>query len=303
MNFYFGCSAISYSVRLIEMASTEFPVNDRRAKTCMASQPHFPAHQCQHPISLNFQCSSTISIRVYSELFTMDLVLREDPVPSGDTESEIRKNPKVCSTCWNLHPGSALWPAGLGIVSMHTESGAHNANRLAKTRDIGRPPAWAGEISRLDYTSFTFYAKLTDVHASALSCDTCRILVVAVTKLSEGKADWEDPLMQLDIVFCKDTVLWISLQRDNNQGEVDFSEVFSDLQQYDEPWTTELIATWDLYLLFGKFVNPRGQIKMSYSLYHRDHLSMAHYWQSDESGRPSRRCRLGAWGICGTCRI
>ncbi|KAL6407071.1 hypothetical protein AUP68_09897 [Ilyonectria robusta] len=172
--------------------------------------------------------------------------LKDSPFPLGDTHEQIRQNPKTCSTCLNLYPGSAYSAVPRQGIWFH-EGSAANAKRAAEHEDIGEAPAWAGKY-RIDFASWEVQAYLTDIRDSAVrGCVSCLLLQEAVTKLSKGNLKFDDPALLLNVVFCKGNVLDIYVSRGNPAEEQD-GDFFS-------PWETEdvqeFVAAYQLYTLPG----------------------------------------------------
>lgn len=174
--------------------------------------------------------------------------LKDSPFPLGNTDEQIRQNPKTCSTCLNLYPGSAYSAVPRQGIWFHEGSSA-NAKRAAEHEDMGEAPAWAGKY-RIDFASWEVQAYLTDIRDSAVrGCVSCLLLQEAVTKLSKGNLKFDDPALLLNVVFCRGNVLNIYVSRGNPIEEQD-GDFFS-------PWETEdvqeFVAAYQLYTLPGKF--------------------------------------------------
>ncbi|KAM5356542.1 hypothetical protein ACJ41O_003188 [Fusarium nematophilum] len=175
------------------------------------------------------------------------LHLSESPLPQGDTEDEIRRDPKLCRTCWNLYGGSATTAVPLPGIAMHEHSGSINAARAAKRGDIGEPSSWAGP-GRVDYASWEIEVYLPDVADSVASgCVTCLMLKEVLTKLTKGTLDFKDPALWLVIVFCNGNVARAKLIRGEPPEEDDFEFLTpnSGLE-----W--DLVAVYELYTLPGR---------------------------------------------------
>ncbi|KAM0429640.1 hypothetical protein ACHAPT_006245 [Fusarium lateritium] len=170
------------------------------------------------------------------------LNLTEPPFPLGNTEDEIRRDPKLCRTCWNLYGGSATTAVPLPGISMHEHSGFTNAARAAKEGHADKAPIWASS-GRIDYASWEINIYLLDIPASVSSgCASCLLLTEALTKLTNGTLDFEDPELWLDIVFCKGNAMRVKLVRGDPPDEFD---MFSSGQGSD--W--DLIQAYELYTL------------------------------------------------------
>ncbi|KAF4451150.1 hypothetical protein F53441_5849 [Fusarium austroafricanum] len=146
------------------------------------------------------------------------LNLKEPPYPTGETEDNIRLDPKLCRICWNLYPGSACTAIPLAGIAMHENSGSINAARAAKAGNLEEAPAWTGS-GRIDYTSWQISLYLPDIPGSAGDCATCLLLQEVLTKLTKGTVDLNDPELWLDLIFCKGNVLRMALIRGSPPDE------------------------------------------------------------------------------------
>ncbi|KAF4983467.1 hypothetical protein FZEAL_1196 [Fusarium zealandicum] len=173
------------------------------------------------------------------------LHLKEPPYPLGDTETEIRKDPKICRTCWNLYGGSASTAVPLPGIAMHENSGSINAQRAAKLGDIGEPSSWAGR-GRADYASWEINVYLSEVPASAaLGCVSCLLLKEALSKLTKGTLDFGDSELWLVIVFCKGNAMRVNVVRGNPPDD-DF-DIFGSSNEIEK----ETLEAYELYTLPG----------------------------------------------------
>src|SRR5688572_19156136 len=135
------------------------------------------------------------------------LDLKSPPYPIGDTDDEIRMDPKLCRVCWNLYPGSASSALPLAGIAMHENAGTRNSLKAAEAGNLEKAPTWAGQ-GRIDYTSWEIKVYLPDVPGSAMEgCVSCSLLQDILIKLNKGKLDCSDPELWLEIVFCKGNVL------------------------------------------------------------------------------------------------
>ncbi|KAF7562672.1 hypothetical protein G7046_g1498 [Stylonectria norvegica] len=189
----------------------------------------------------------TLSPRQPSSKRVDFLCLTKSPVPLGDTEHELRRDPLVCHVCLNLSPGPASTSLPRPGVWMHETGGSLNAQRAAALGDNGVAPGWAGRL-RNDFSSFEIEAYLTDIRDSAKAgCISCLLLVTALTKLSGGAVSFDNVCLLLRVVFCKGNVLRISLYQ-GAEPEEDAGDFFS-------PWETtelgDLVGQFELYTLPG----------------------------------------------------
>ncbi|KAM5517208.1 het domain-containing protein [Fusarium oxysporum f. sp. phaseoli] len=149
------------------------------------------------------------------------LNLKRTPYPTGDTEDDIRKDPILCRTCWNLYGGSTATAVPLAGIAMHENSGSINANRAATAGNLDEAPAWAGR-GRIDYASWQISVYLPDIPGTvARGCPSCFLLQEILTKLTKGALDCNDPELWLDIVFCKGNVLRMKLIRGSPPDDFD----------------------------------------------------------------------------------
>lgn len=127
---------------------------------------------------------------------------------------------------------------------MHENSGSINADRAAKLGNMDPAPTWAGP-GRSDYTSWQINVYVLDMSDSvAAGCASCILLKEALAKLTQGKLDFSDPELWLEIIFCKGNVLRVNLVRGDPPDDFDiFSSGFS------ENWN--IIEAYELYTLPG----------------------------------------------------
>ncbi|KAH6887451.1 heterokaryon incompatibility protein-domain-containing protein [Thelonectria olida] len=138
------------------------------------------------------------------------LQLQESPIPDGEEINDIKKDPRFCRTCYNLHAGSANVTVSIGRIWVHDASGREN---VARAKDNSKAPAWAQQ-ARADYTPWRVEAELTDIAQSAAAgCTTCLLLKELLTKLNPAEADFNDPSLRLGFTFCKGNVLRLELDR------------------------------------------------------------------------------------------
>lgn len=187
----------------------------------------------------------------------MFINLTKSPIPLGDDEEDIRRDPIMCYTCWNLYAGSTNTACFSPLIMMNSHSGTRNAARVAKIKDIGPGPKWAGgPNARVDYTSWEISVTLADLPSSAASgCDTCQLLYLAVKALSEDSTDFSDRLLRLEVVICHENVLRLDLKRDNAEIDADHAvfdtDIFGGSDIPDEGMTSYHVASWELYTLPG----------------------------------------------------
>lgn len=187
----------------------------------------------------------------------MFINLTKSPIPLGDDEEDIRRDPTICYTCWNLYAGSMNTASFSPVVVMNSDSGSLNAARAAKIMDIGPAPAWAGgPLARVDYASWEISVTLADVPGSAASgCDSCRLLHLAIKALSKDSVDFNNRLLRLEVVICHGNVLRLNLKRDTVEIEADYAifdtDIFGGSDMPDEGATSYHVASWELYTLPG----------------------------------------------------
>src|SRR5688500_13904888 len=95
------------------------------------------------------------------------LDLKSPPYPIGETDDEIRMDPKLCRVCWNLYPGSASSALALAGIAMHDNAGTRNSLRAAEAGNLEKALTWAGQGS-IDYTSWEITVYLPAVLGSAM---------------------------------------------------------------------------------------------------------------------------------------
>ncbi|RSL65987.1 hypothetical protein CEP53_003525 [Fusarium sp. AF-6] len=172
------------------------------------------------------------------------LNLTEPPFPLGDTEDEIRRDPKLCRTCWNLYAGSATTAVPLPGISMHEHSGFTNAAKATKEGHVDKAPTWASS-GRIDYASWQIQVYLPDIPGSVASgCASCLLLTEVLNKLTNGTVDFQDPERWLEIIFCKGNAMRVKLVKGDPPDDFD---MFSDGQGGD--W--DVIEAYELYTLPG----------------------------------------------------
>lgn len=177
------------------------------------------------------------------------LNLTESPFPLGDTEDEIRRDPKLCRTCWNLYAGSATTAVPLPGIAMHEHSGFTNAAKAAKEGNVDKAPTWASS-GRIDYASWQIQVYLPDIPESRASgCVSCLLLTEVLNKLTNGTLDFHDPELWLEIIFCKGNAMRVKLVRGDPPDDFD---MFSDGQGGD--W--DVIESYELYTLPGESGKP-----------------------------------------------
>ncbi|GKU18943.1 unnamed protein product [Fusarium langsethiae] len=168
------------------------------------------------------------------------------PYPTGDTEEEIRSDPKLCRVCWNLYPGSACSALPLAGISMHEHSGSINSIRAAEAGNLEAAPTWAGP-GRIDFASWEIKVYLPDVPGSAAEgCASCSLLQEMLTNLNKGSLDCSDPELWIEIVFCKGNALRLNLIR-GSPPEDDF-DMFSSGGDSSEG---DLLERYEIYTLPG----------------------------------------------------
>lgn len=179
----------------------------------------------------------------------MFMKLKKSPIPLGDDEKDIRSDPILCYTCWNLYAGSTNTASFSPVVLMNSNVGPRNAARAAACKDIGPGPKWAGgPYARVDYASWQVSVALAEIPGSAKSgCDSCRLLYMVIHKLGDGCIDFNDPLFRIEVIICKDNVLRLYLKKDNIAIDVDY-DIFGNNTSTEEV-STKHIASWELYTL------------------------------------------------------
>lgn len=201
------------------------------------------------------------------------LNLQRTPYPTGDTEDDIRKDPTLCGTCWNLYAGSTATVVPLAGIAMHENSGSINAGRAATAGNLDEAPAWAGR-GRIDYASWHISVYLPDVPGTvARGCPSCFLLQVILMKLTKGSVDLNDPELWLDVVFCKGNVLRMKLIRGSPPDDFD---MFSSGGGSADG---EVLESFEIYTLPGK---TRGSLYGTTAHTYRLTLPMAYYWLSHE---------------------
>lgn len=141
--------------------------------------------------------------------------LKEAPIPDGETIREIRRDPRLCHTCFNLYGGSANTTVGMGRIWMHEAVGIANAARMALAEgiDTSEYPAWATN-ARADYTSWLVEADVKDILDSAKQgCTSCLLLREVLAKLCPQDLTLDDPALRLGIIFCKGSAVRLALDR------------------------------------------------------------------------------------------
>ncbi|KAF9772597.1 hypothetical protein IL306_009687 [Fusarium sp. DS 682] len=187
------------------------------------------------------------------------LNLKRPPYPTGDTEDDIRKDPTLCRTCWNLYGGSTATAVPLAGIAMHENSGSINAAKAAKAGDLDEAPAWAGR-GRIDYASWQISVYLPDVPGTvARGCPSCFLLQELLMKLTQGAVDCNDPELWLDIVFCKGNALRMKLIRGSPPDDFDMFSSGGGSTDGD------VIESYEIYTL------PVQQIKEPY-------IALSHCW-------------------------
>ena len=177
------------------------------------------------------------------------LNLTKPPFPLGDTEDEIRRDPKLCRTCWNLYAGSATTAVPLPGISMHEHSGFTNAAKATKEGHVDKAPTWASS-GRIDYASWQIQVYLPDIPESRASgCVSCLLLTEVLNKLTNGTVNFQDPELWLEIIFCKGNAMRVKLVRGDPPDDFD---MFSDGQGGD--W--DVIEGYELYTLPGESGKP-----------------------------------------------
>lgn len=179
------------------------------------------------------------------------LNLQEMPYPLGNTEDDIKKDPKLCRTCWNLYGGSVYTAVGLAYVAMHEHSGSINAAKAAKAGNLDNAPAWAG-ISRIDYASWQIGVYVLDIPRSiAGGCPSCLLLQQALAKLTNGTFDCSNSKLWLDIIICKGNVLRVNLIRGSSPDK-------SDMLSFGVGAVGDFIESYEIYTLPGKISESRN---------------------------------------------
>ncbi|KAM0558288.1 hypothetical protein ACHAPJ_004982 [Fusarium lateritium] len=172
------------------------------------------------------------------------LNLQRLPYPPGDTEDDIRRDPKLCRTCWNLYGGSASTAVPLAGIAMHENSGSINADRAAKAGNLDEAPAWAGR-GRIDYASWQISVYAPDIPGSvAGGCASCLLLQEVLTKLTQGTLDCNDPELWLDIIFCKGNALRMNTIRGSPPEDFDMFSVGGGAEG-------DVIESYEIYNLPG----------------------------------------------------
>ncbi|KAF4122553.1 Heterokaryon incompatibility protein (HET) [Geosmithia morbida] len=179
----------------------------------------------------------------------MSIKLSRSPIPSGDSEKEIGRDPILCSICWNLYAGS-INTAPFSTSRMSLRDAVANAE---PGKPLGKAPGWARGDARLDYASWKFSVALAKMPDSADSgCDTCRLLYVAIQRLSGGSVDFSDHHLRLEVTMCRGNALQLVLWKDaavTDEYEEAFGfDVFADMEPAEDVGST-LEATWELYTL------------------------------------------------------
>jgi hypothetical protein len=182
--------------------------------------------------------------------------LRNPPFPTGDTDDEIRNDPKLCRVCWNLYPGSAASALPLAGISMHENSGTINSTKAAKAGTLEEAPNWAGH-GRIDYASWEIKVYVPDIPGSVMGgCASCSLLQEMLTKLNKGNLDCSDPELWLEIVFCKGNALRVRLIR-GSPPEEEF-DMFSSGGDNSEG---DLIGNYEIYTLPGRKPSTQPRVR------------------------------------------
>jgi hypothetical protein len=180
------------------------------------------------------------------------LQLTQWPIPQGETEDEVRKSPVFCDSCWNLYPPAANTAAF--TPNVHTISG--NRQEEAVRRALGESYDHAAyERSLIEHTPFNFDLRLVDLRDAILKgCNSCLMLKTMVSKLSKAPINHDDNQLRLSITMCKGDALRISFRRETGP-EADQALLFGFDHESDggEDYTSEHIASWELYTLPGRF--------------------------------------------------
>lgn len=177
--------------------------------------------------------------------------LKESPLPLGEHYQEIRKHPKTCYVCYNLHSESAYSVYPKQRLRMNQNFLAESANKAARREGLGDYFSYEG-ANRIKYLSWAFEAYLVEIRDSASEgCITCLLLMEALIKLTTGDIDFDDASLFILVVFFRSTVLRIRLVRGDELEEDEF-----DFVPWEESTVKEILGHYELYTLPGKSQFP-----------------------------------------------
>lgn len=210
-----------------------------------------PDSCCQLPSSelqtLEFSNSQTRQLSFSMSPFH----LKESPLPQGEHYAVIRKHPKTCYVCYNLHSESAYSIYPKQRLRMNPNFLVESANKAAGREGLGDSFSYEG-ANRIKYLSWAFEAYLVELRDSAAQgCITCLLLMEALIKLTKEDIDFNDASLFIIVVFFRSTVLRIRLVRGDELEEDEF-----DFVPWEESEVKEILGHYELYTLHGKSQFP-----------------------------------------------
>lgn len=173
------------------------------------------------------------------------------PFPLGEASEDVRRDPILCTTCFNIHPSSARTAILSPQIRMHERSNWDGAIRAAQLVDgIKETDRHVLEATLPKLVSWNVEINVVDMSRSSSGCATCFLLKEALTKIYNGVVKLDDSSLFLDVVFCEKTALRIRVKQEP-EPEDEGGEILL-------PWehrTLEPVAgleTFELYTLPGE---------------------------------------------------
>lgn len=178
------------------------------------------------------------------------------PFPLGKTDEDARRDPVLCTTCFNIHPTSARTAVLGPQIRMHERSNWDGAIRAAQLIDgVKETDRVVLEATIPKLVSWNVEINVVDMAKSSSGCATCFLLKEALAKVYNGVVNLDDSSLFLDVVFCEKIALRIGVKREpeDEEGEILL------------PWehrTLEPVAgleTFELYTLPGESSVPAAK--------------------------------------------
>ncbi|KAH8736879.1 heterokaryon incompatibility protein-domain-containing protein [Ilyonectria robusta] len=170
------------------------------------------------------------------------------PFPLGKTDEDARRDPILCTTCFNIHPSSARTAVLSPQIRMHERSNWDGAIRAAQLIDgVKETDRLVLEATLPKLVSWNVEINVVDMSRSSSGCATCYLLKEALRKVYNGVLNLDDSSLFLDVVFCEKIALRIGVKREPEDEE-------SEILLLWEHRTLEPVAgleTFELYTLPG----------------------------------------------------
>ncbi|KAI1366483.1 heterokaryon incompatibility protein-domain-containing protein [Xylaria arbuscula] len=144
----------------------------------------------------------------------VQLNLKGPPFPRGLTLKDIRSNPRVCNTCYNLSPGTAaaFFPSDT-LATRDLDMMEENISAAESLGIMESKPTWITGCTRTDYIAYEARAPLSDIIQGVhRDCPSCILLEAAITNLYSDALCLKNPKdLMVYIFFCLGRVVRVDI--------------------------------------------------------------------------------------------